>query len=281
MRIARYWSMAHHTLGEISRSAWGSSDVSQANAEADAARRAVHACEVALSGGRPGRANDTWYYPERALPELVVERIERPRGDLAAAITINRYGASILNTDAVAFVDVDCPEQTSVGVVGRLFGARTQAGPEPQDYLDRLAAWAREAPGRGARAYRTAGGLRYLVITPHLRPKAPETEALMRRLGADELYTRLCAAQDCFRARLTPKPWRLGLETRHLPYGRLARSEPDDERWLARYAEMSREYAVCRLIDTFGDARPRDEISTRIIDLHDAMTIGSPDQTLA
>jgi hypothetical protein len=39
---------------------------------------------------------------------------------------------------------------------------------------------------------------------------------LMRFLRADPDYVRLCAVQECYRARLTPKPWRCGDGPNHV-----------------------------------------------------------------
>lgn len=57
--------------------------------------------------------------------------------------------------------------------------------------------------------YRTSAGFRLIVQGKGFTPGSPETRKLMRRFGADYLYATLCDAQKCFRARLTPKPYRI------------------------------------------------------------------------
>jgi hypothetical protein len=60
------------------------------------------------------------------------------------------------------------------------------------------------------RVYLTAKGLR-VVCTSALLPWEKHdwlATRLMKYLGADPDYIRLCGEQKCYRARLTPKPWR-------------------------------------------------------------------------
>jgi hypothetical protein len=58
--------------------------------------------------------------------------------------------------------------------------------------------------------YRTAGGCRVLCTSMPFPWTTHHEWALrfMKFLGADPQYMELCGKQKCYRARLTPKPWR-------------------------------------------------------------------------
>ncbi|MEF9976953.1 MAG: hypothetical protein RR834_00450, partial [Thermomonas sp.] len=58
------------------------------------------------------------------------------------------------------------------------------------------------------RVYRTPAGLRVLVMHRTFQPQDDDAAMLFSALQADHLYTVMCKVQHCFRARLTPKPWR-------------------------------------------------------------------------
>jgi len=75
-----------------------------------------------------------------------------------------------------------------------------------------------------------------LATDPVFKPGSAEAEKLMTQLDADPPFVRLCRAQESFRARLTPKPWRCGCER---PAVRFPREHAHDEErfseWLQRY----------------------------------------------
>jgi hypothetical protein len=58
--------------------------------------------------------------------------------------------------------------------------------------------------------YRTCKGLQAFRDVTHLDPTGVESSAVLERMGCDRLYQKLCIAQDCYRARLEVKPWRIG-----------------------------------------------------------------------
>src|SRR5699024_2213265 len=84
---------------------WWTTSIGQAGQVAaerlrDLVRR-VHAGEGLFRRGA--------YYPRLPLREEVLEEIHDADGRLIAAITRNRYGAEVLNTEAVLIADVDVP----------------------------------------------------------------------------------------------------------------------------------------------------------------------------
>jgi hypothetical protein len=227
------------------------------------------------SGTRPGD-----YYPrvpprEPILDELIID------GEQAIVVTRNRYGAEILNTDRILIADVDLPEleePTAGGLLRRIFRrSRPAADPltEPAPVVERLgtlADWARANPGLSVIVYRTASGLRVFVAGFDGDAPLGHGEHILAELGADPIYRELCRTHGTFRARLTPKPWRMPHITaprERWPFAD-AGVEASFQRWLARYDDAARGYAVCRRLATYGPEPST--LETRIIQLHDEYT---------
>jgi hypothetical protein len=220
------------------------------------------------------------YYPRTPLREPILDELIID-GEQAIAITRNRYGAEVLNTDRVLIADVDLPEMrepTTGGLLRRLFRRRPPepAPPvEPPLVVERLAAisaWARANPGLGVTIYRTASGLRVFVTGVEDPTSSAVGGQILEQLGADPIYRELCRAHGTFRARLTPKPWRLpGMWalTENWPWGD-DHTERRFQRWLARYEAAAQGYAVCRLLEAHGPAPSTFDLG--IIRLHDERT---------
>ena len=194
----------------------------------------------------------------------------------SAVITRNSYGCLVLNTARLLFVDVDVGEPPSHGgMLGRLFGSAKAVAKHAatrQSVLDRAEAWARQNAGWGWRVYETRAGLRLAAIH---RPFAHDDKICgeaFEALGADPLYRRLCGHQKCFRARLTPKPWRCDVPN---PPARWPfedqRQTSAFQRWEQEYLGAANEYATCKLIAQFGEIGVVPEFAG-IIGVHDEAT---------
>src|SRR5690606_32250324 len=96
---------------------------------------------------------------------------------------------------------------------------------------------------------------------------------LLERFGSDPLYVKLCAAQRCFRARLTPKPSRIGCPDApaRFPFSD-AGQESRFRTWLASYEASAEAYATCRPLTTLGLGHPTAAVSA-ILDVHDRFTL--------
>ena len=113
--------------------------------------------------------------------------------------------------------------------------------------------FARRHPELGVRVYRTAAGLRVLVTGAAAPPSSDRARELLTELASDPLYVELCATHDSYRARLTPKPFRVGevaLPVRW-PFVDDAARERYEE-WVSEYDGRSSGHAVCRLISASG-----------------------------
>lgn len=273
--MARYWAYAEDVAAgpdgiEITRCVRRGSDVSVA----DAQRRADAALPDVLRRVRAGEDVDAYPYGVGTLAEPIEEEFFATPGERAAAVTVNRMGCRVLNAATLGFVDVDLTAGDNAepwmltapkrrGLFASLRGKDRSAGGEPapvvphrgeERALASLEALVRARPRWGVRAYRTAAGLRYLVVNPALDPCAEETHAAMKSLGVDPLYASLCKAQRCFRARLTPKPWR---------------------QWAAQDRKKIplESIGVCAWIGDFGRLEAPDDMAARLIALHDGETV--------
>jgi hypothetical protein len=152
--------------------------------------------------------------------------------------------------------------------------------------LARVTKFVNARPDWEVRVYRTPVGLRVLVTHRTFDPNEPEVLACFRALRVDKLYARMCRMQKCFRARVSPKPWRTGVHS-------LRRVRPRPGLWpltgakLAARAEWVTEYntacagfASCRYLDTLGRggvcpaARP-------VLELHDRLCKANSNLPLA
>lgn len=295
--IPRHWASVRETRTladgrELDLTLHDSSDVSPEDAQRDARERLERL--VAAGGPGVGHGPDREYYPDRRLPEELLEEIRSPDGALIAAITRNRYGSAVLNTDALLISDVDLVEPSSRdrvranggGLLSRLFagGRREELTDEEQDpdafglrspgrrgeHHERVLALIEEFSARhpelGVRTYRTRNGFRLLITGSGAAPSSERARELMGQVRSDELYMILCRVHDTYRARLTPKPWRVEVD-RFEELGTRTAADEVHRAWVKRYREASAEVAVCHLLSSTGPAP--DPLEQQIIDLHD------------
>jgi len=287
MKIPKYW--ARHIPASpksgakgMTVSCWDWSDVSVEDAQRKADARALALAEKLRMGARL----DRYAYGDRALHEEVVQTVGADAG--TAVVTRNLYGTLVLNAARAMFMDVDFPDtgpaKPSGGMFGRLFGKPAPAAPDDREAraMQQVQSWAAQHSDLGVRVYRTCAGLRCLITSQPFDPKNAETISLLRGIGSDPLYVRLCQAQGCFRARLTPKPWRCGLASSPLaryPWNG-SKEEAGFRAWLTKYERHMEGYSVCRLLTHVGPPLPHPEIAP-VLELHDKFTCGPADQPLA
>ena len=225
MRIAKFWSRDSVDHEGVYASARGWSNESVEAAKAKAREIARHVADRVTN--HPG-VKEKYPYGDRPLPEPVLKTFAGG----AAAVTRNLYGAMILNTDEMMFVDIDRDEDRppKVDVAG-------------------IAA----KHGLSGRMYQTFAGYRVILTDRKFMPGSPESESLLSEFGADEMYTHLCKMQISFRARLTPKPWRCEW---YKPRVKFPYEDSDQEQamreWVAQYDQNSAAFSTCKLISTFG-----------------------------
>ena len=300
----------HRASGrQITVRRFGWSTVSSEDAAAMAETRAEEALQRLLAGEKLERREPKVPYNGAAGVPIREEVLAR-HGD--EVITRNAYGARCLNTPSALFADVDFEAQSEakpivatfivlalvsalvgfvVGswglgmgllvaslifcvptarVIRRLTvaargGAETLARLRLKTFLASNAEWS-------VRVYRTPAGLRLLATHRPYDPGAPEVMQFFRAVAADPLYVRMCLNQQCFRARLTAKPWRIGIAAHMKPrpgvwpvaLERIARRTS----WVAEYEARARQFASCRYVESLGSGTVHPRIQF-VIDLHD------------
>jgi len=260
MHIPRYWSKEERpeTIGgkRYRLVGWGHSDESE-QAALTAAKERLTRIIQRLTGSE--KQNDYDYHSD-ALREQRLDLFDDEENPFAI-VTRNGYGSRVLNTARVMFVDIDV-ENGAPGFFGRLFGAKN-----PRDEaMERVRSWTREHGG-GFRIYETPMGLRLIDTHKLYDPQSEETAVMLAKLGSDRLYRTLCRKQRCFRARLSAKPWRIGLERCPIRFPE-EHTRDAHARWCDEYERKQRGHSACRFLESIGRSSHEHEIS-RVIAIHD------------
>ncbi|MDR3459149.1 MAG: hypothetical protein P4N60_17100 [Verrucomicrobiae bacterium] len=268
MNFPQFW--ARGASGDFFCWRWSATSLADAQALADQAVQQLAA--RFRSGEYPPKHGG--YYPNRPFREQIMQEEKNAAGETTAVVTRNGYGCLVLNTARAMFVDIDLPEPKPPGFFKRLFGK-----PDPSPPVDHQAAamnrienWTRNHPEWGWRIYRTRAGLRLLATQGLVDADSAAADDIFAALGADPLYHKLCKTQKCFRARLTPKPWRCGLFTKPERWPWLdAKREKRFQKWAAEYQECSADWATCDFIRHLGNPDIHPDIES-ILKLHDGPT---------
>lgn len=291
---------------------FGWSDESQAAAQAHADARTREAFErIAAGESLVRRERRAGYNGAQGVPirEEIVER----HGD--AVVTRNSYGARCLNTPDVLFVDVDFDESPGAarvftvvtaallgggvaGYVGKTWWAalitflavlavglwrtradQTRAGAPAADPLQpvraRIDRFIHQHPDWHLRLYRTPAGLRALAMHRTFSPGETAVADCFQALGADAVYARMCRNQNCFRARLSAKPWRIGIGDRLRPrpgvWPVAPERLPEREAWVARYEAAAAGHAACAFVGAVGATGVSTFETQAVRDTHDRL----------
>jgi hypothetical protein len=289
MNLPRYWARGEFQArlqdGRVlDMCAFGWSSVSLEDARQVGEERARRAAERMTSGngvrGRTGggpEAKREYEYADIPPREEILDRIVVEDREIGL-LTRNGYGAIVLNTDCVLFVDIDRSEgdapKPSGGLLGRLFSPPPATPPvaPPDPVEDRIAAWSARNPEASFRLYRTCAGWRLLFTDGLYEPRSERVRGIFEELGADRLYARLTDRQGSFRARLTPKPWRVGF---HAPADAVRYPFLDEKaerlmrRWEEEYSRKARGHTTCLAPRLFGPPAAPVVAIERVIAYHD------------
>jgi hypothetical protein len=267
LKIPRFWRRYEGNVqkpggGALHLFAWGWSESSERDADAHARERFQNIERRVWQGLDLPKG---YGYGSRPVREQILREIHGRGGDVDALLTRNAYGSVVLNAARVMFIDVDAPP---AGVLGRLLGR----GPAGGAALDQIRRAVSSAGIGDVRLYRTAGGFRLLVTNRMFTPGSSEAESAMRAVGADPAFVQLCKVQDSFRARLTPKPWRVGHKT---PPGDFPREQGPQQQafddWLQKYEQAAASKATCQFVETLGSQWVDSDVAP-ILALHDEQT---------
>lgn len=290
---------------------FGWSDTGEADARRLAEVR-VREARSALERGLPTAMREPKVPYNGAEGVPIREEVVRRVGE--AVLTRNSYGAICLNTPDVLFADVDFDSPRSpqvacftslvggvalaivggrqVGIGGVVLGlavgaivaviildaawrAWTTARGGPVRIAERRVARLASSHPRGRfEVYRTPAGLRVLAVHDVFDPAGEAARALFVALGADKRYVAMCRRQRCFRARLTAKPWRIGIQGHLRPRPGVwpvsPERRPERAAWLSAYDAAAAGYAACRHERTLGTGaeHPR---AAAVRQLHDEL----------
>ncbi len=149
--------------------------------------------------------------------------------------------------------------------VESLGGARAIARASVDAFIASHPAWS-------LRVYETPAGLRVIATHRTFEANTQEVKRLFDAVGVDPMYARMCFNQHCFRARLTAKPWRIGIATHMRPRPGTWPVRPerlaDRAAWIAEYEAAASAYAACRYVGSLGSGAIDNSLA-RVIELHD------------
>ena len=269
MNFPQFW--ARGSSGNFLCWRWSSQSIAEAQALANQAAQQL--ADRFRAGGYPPKYGG--YYPNQPFREQILQEIKNDAGEISAVVTRNSYGCSVLNTARVMFVDIDLPEpKPTGGLFKRLFGKPDLTPPAnlQNEVIMKIENWTRNNPEWGWRIYRTRAGLRLLATQGLVEADSGVAEGLFEAMGADPLYRKLCKTQKCFRARLTPKPWRCGIRSKPDRWPWLdANAEKRFQKWEAQYRSYSFNWATCELLRQMGNSIVHPEVQSTV-NLHDAAT---------
>jgi hypothetical protein len=267
MNFPKFWAKA-----EVQGvAAWGWSNESVAQARILGEQIAGRLAARFARGDR--RRLPRYEYGNRPLREEILREFRRDGSAPHGIITRNSYGCLVLNTPTLLFVDVDLGEE-SEGLLARLFARKAAEArvASRRLVLERAEEWARSHPGWGWRIYETRAGLRLVATHRTIAPEELVSNEVFDAMNADPLYRRLCTLQKCFRARLTPKPWRCdaGQVPARWPFAG-ERQASAFQAWEKRYLSKASQFATCRLVLATGNTSVPPDVA-ELVSVHDEIT---------
>jgi len=279
MEISKYWHKEKRTTQDhygrtFDLTSWGGSSQSRDDAKAKSLKK-IERWMFLLSGGEK---LEEYEYASGQLREELIEEIVNSDGTLIGAVTRNRYGALVLNAATVLIADIDVPQPGFMDWLRSLFGRSTK---DKAYYLDHVYTYSARHPACSLIVYETHAGFRVFITSEEYAPELNAASTILEQLKTDPLYKKLCLSQKCYRARLTPKPWRCGMDQ---PPNSFPRETPEQQgafgRWLLEYTRKSKDCTVCKRITTLGPAEMTDN-ARRILKAHDAVAVNDKLGTLA
>ena len=126
---------------------------------------------------------------------------------------------------------------------------------DEQQFLLNIEEFSQCYPELHLRIYRTPMGYRVLCMNELFDPTSERTLQLLQELESDSLYVQMCRNQRCFRARISPKPWRINIDRlRPRPGVWPVKPEHVEQRqaWVSEYDDKAPAYASCHFVCQLG-----------------------------
>ncbi|MBK8092960.1 MAG: hypothetical protein IPK32_13480 [Verrucomicrobiaceae bacterium] len=295
---------------QITVKRWGWSDISQEDAQALADRRANEAMKRILNGEEIRRREfKDAYGTEDGVPirEEVVSRHENvvitrnsygslclntPNvlfADVDAAwsggfkfsysgcllVVVAGIAAGVLQRSFLigACIAIGIPWLCSVIINGINQKRRPLAEAQvKQENLSAIRSAVAAHPDWHVRVYETPAGHRLLAMHDVFDPQGDAAESALNECSADIRFVTLCKLQACFRARVSPKYWRMGYRPREvLPKSKWpfpAEHIPRRQEWVVGYDAIASNFASCRFLERLGSSNVHPEAEA-VRALHD------------
>ena len=208
----------------------------------------------------------------KAEYEVIIKEHVHEIIDESNIISICRYGAKILNTMTYTILDLDDCKPGLFDLFGRAKNVSLK-----NRIIDHFERHVSRFPELGSdfRIYETTKGIR-VIGKQYVPPEGRRYTSMMRKLSVDRIYIELSKKQNCYRARITPKPYRIKTETIRIKSP--LDCETDTYRhWSEKYDTASQNYSVVRLVKTMG----KDFSQDAVIQLHDTICNESRHSRLA
>lgn len=268
MKFAKYWSEVSVAVDETifgtnKLSAWGASNEDKAQADSQAFERATILGQLVTRGIHTLREYEYW---NGYIREEVLDEVTDRDGRVLAVLTRNSYGAIVLNTESVLFGDIDVVEPGFFSGILQVFGWPKK---DKAFFIAKIEQYQKQNPAYTIKVYETFAGLRVVVTNQVFENYSDSAKTIFAALDADPLYVRLCEAQSCYRARLTPKPWRIKLDRPASRFPRYEQSEIDDfASWVQHYEMASAVVSTVKLVSVFGNDFEHPDVA-RVLAIHD------------
>ena len=289
MKIGRYWVREETAVDDADGRqhtaagwGWSATNLDEARQRAKATAERIARWLIDVNAKAPATSQQYQYLLDRPPREEIIQEFRDVEGETAAFISRNRYGSLVLNCRDMMFIDVDFPKPSFWNqMLASLLGSGSSSKKHEAAAIERVRAWCDAHPDVGVRLYQTAAGLRLVITDRPMEADGHETRRILEEMGSDPLYRRLCENQQCFRARLSPKIWRIGVKSPRwqFPFADKA-AEASYRDWQARYDAAARDFATCRLLETFGPRRINENLAP-LLELHDSLTRSDSDLPLA
>lgn len=138
--------------------------------------------------------------------------------------------------------------------------------------LRAIRAFSASHPDWHLRVYETPAGYRLMAMHDVFDPKGEEARRAMEEMNSDRRFVTLCRLQSCFRARVSPKSWRIGYRPK-LPLPKAKYPFPPEalavrREWIAGYEAAAPAFASCRFLERLGSGRTH-PLAEAVRTLHD------------
>jgi hypothetical protein len=138
--------------------------------------------------------------------------------------------------------------------------------------IARVQAYVDSHPRWNVRVYESPAGLRLIATHAPFDPRSAEVAEFFRAMRVDPVYQRMCIRQNCFRARLSAKPWRCGVESHLKPRPGVwpvqPERMPDRMAWIEAYEKRAARFAACRFVEALGSGIADPNVAS-VVKLHD------------